>query len=56
MTSTAFHWLIALPLIASACIYLAGRIGFLRQRNQIAQVAGFASLLATWIPFLAKLV
>jgi len=52
MTSIAFHWLIALPLIATPFIYLTGRIGQRMKRSKTAQIVSCGSLAATWIPFL----
>ncbi|MEJ2605777.1 MAG: proton-conducting transporter membrane subunit [Anaerolineales bacterium] len=52
MASIAFRWLVAIPLIASPCIYLAGRVGLRMKWNKVAQVIGFGLLTAAWIPFL----
>jgi len=52
MASIAFRWLVALPLIASPCIYLTGRVGLRKEWSKVAQVMGFVLLIAAWIPFL----
>ncbi|HEY47648.1 MAG: hypothetical protein AMJ88_09115 [Anaerolineae bacterium SM23_ 63] len=51
MTYPSFLWLIALPLVTSPLIYLAGHLGKRHRQRVIAQGAGFVALLATWIPF-----
>lgn len=55
MNTTAFVWLIALPLVASPAIYLAGRLTVRDPRsaipNRAAYGAGVLALGATWIPF-----
>ena len=54
MNSTAFLWMVALPVGASPVIYLLGRVG-LRQgqdRSRLLRWASFLVLVATWFPFL----
>lgn len=48
MNTTASLWLIALPLLASPLIYLAGRLS---RRPGAARWAALIALLATWWPF-----
>ncbi len=55
MDTTAFVWLIALPLVASPVIYLAGRLAARdpqsTAQNRAAYGAGVLALGVTWIPF-----
>jgi proton-translocating NADH-quinone oxidoreductase chain N len=52
MTYPSFLWLIALPLATAPLVYLAGRLGKRIGQRILAQGAGIASLLATWMPFI----
>jgi proton-translocating NADH-quinone oxidoreductase chain N len=55
MDTTAFVWLIVLPLVASPVIYLVGRLAVRNSRlisqNRAAYGAGVLALGVTWIPF-----
>jgi proton-translocating NADH-quinone oxidoreductase chain N len=54
MESTAFLWMIALPVGASPVIYLLGRLGLPAggDRSRLLRWASFLVLAATWVPFL----
>jgi len=53
MNSTAFLWMVALPVGASPLIYLLGRVGARQGANRsgLLRWASFLVLAATWIPF-----
>ncbi len=59
MNSTAFLWMIIIPLACSPLVYLIGRIGvrqnILQRRTYIVRWAALAALLATWVPFIMVL-
>jgi len=46
---TAFTWMIALPLLATPVVYLAGRLA--RDDGRAARWTALIALLITWIPF-----
>jgi len=45
---TAFTWMIAVPLVASPLVYLAGRL--LKRGEQTARWLALAALVVTWVP------
>lgn len=54
MTSTAFLWMVALPVAASPLVYLLGRVGApgpAAVRSGLLRWVSFLVLAATWIPF-----
>jgi proton-translocating NADH-quinone oxidoreductase chain N len=53
MNSTAFLWMVAIPVGASPLIYLLGRVGARQDtdRSGLLRWASFLVLAATWIPF-----
>jgi proton-translocating NADH-quinone oxidoreductase chain N len=52
MTTPAFLWLLALPLITSPIVYLIGHQGRRMGQHTIAHWAGFCALAAAWVPLI----
>lgn len=46
-----FAWVIAIPIITSALVYLAGHLGEGLRGGRISQGVALVALLATWVPF-----
>lgn len=56
MNSSAFIWLIVIPVFSSPVVYLLGRLGvqqkIIRRRTHLVRWTAFAALLMTFVPFL----
>lgn len=46
-----FAWVIAIPIITSALVYLVGHLGKGPRGGRISQGVAFVALLITWVPF-----
>jgi proton-translocating NADH-quinone oxidoreductase chain N len=59
MNSTAFIWLVAIPLFSSPLVYLLGRVGVKPNaaagRSGLVRWTAFIAMLATWAPFVLAL-
>ena len=51
-----FSWLIAIPLVSSPVVYLAGRVGThettLHRRSYLVRVLALLAVLAAWVPYI----
>ena len=58
MEANQFTWMIAIPLVFSPIVYLAGRLGrnlILSNRSVLVRILALVGLLAAWFPFVQAL-
>ena len=57
MDAIRFTWMIAIPLISSPVVYLAGRLGtrslVLKTRSGLVRLLALLAILLAWVPFVA---